>query len=120
MKFLLDNCTHPTVDAIYTGLHASMPTLSKTTVYNTLKLLVEKGAVNQLTIDERNACYDADTSQHAHFLCNCCGRLMDVPVEGISLSRYSQLPEGTIVESSQLYFKGLCPECAARAAAESN
>ena len=69
MNYLIEHRTHPTVDEIYTALSPSIPTLSKTTVYNTLKLLSEQGAAQTLTIDERNTCYDADTSPHGHFLC---------------------------------------------------
>ena len=72
MNYLMEHHTHPTVDEIYTALSPSIPTLSKTTVYNTLKLLSEQGAAQTLTIDERNTCYDADTNPHAHFLCKRC------------------------------------------------
>ena len=48
MNYLLNNLTHPTVDEIYTNLSPNMPTLSRTTVYSTLKLLAEKGAVLQI------------------------------------------------------------------------
>ena len=41
-SYLLEKKNHPTVDMIYSDLHPSMPTLSKTTVYNTLKLFIEK------------------------------------------------------------------------------
>ena len=53
MTYLMEHRTHPTVDEIYTALAPSIPTLSKTTVYNTLKLLSEQGAAQTLTIDER-------------------------------------------------------------------
>mgnify|MGYP000565030315 CR=1 FL=1 len=76
MTYLMEHRTHPTVDEIYTALAPSIPTLSKTTVYNTLKLLSEQGAAQTLTIDERNTCYDADTTPHAHFLCKHCGKYM--------------------------------------------
>ena len=62
MSYLMEHRTHPSVDEIYTALAPSIPTLSKTTVYNTLKLLSEQGAAQTLTIDERNTCYDAETS----------------------------------------------------------
>ena len=75
MRYLMEHLTHPTVDEIYTSLSPEMPTLSKTTVYNTLKLLSDHGAIQTLTIDERNTCYDADTTPHAHFLCKRCGRI---------------------------------------------
>ena len=75
MKYLMEHRTHPTVDEIYTALSPTIPTLSKTTVYNTLKILSEQGAAQTLTIDERNTCYDADTTPHSHFLCKRCGRM---------------------------------------------
>ena len=46
---------HPTVDEIYQALVDHIPTLSKTTVYNTLRLLMEHGVVRMLTIDGKNA-----------------------------------------------------------------
>ena len=73
MDFLLNNRIHPTIDDIYSQLSPNMPTLSKTTVYNTLNLFLEKGAVQVLNIDDKNARYDVDTSAHAHFICKKCG-----------------------------------------------
>ena len=60
MDYLLKHHTHPRIDEIYMALCPDIPTLSKTTVYNTLKLFVEHGAARMLTIDERNACFDGD------------------------------------------------------------
>ena len=62
MDYLLNNRTHPTSNDIYNALKDDNPTLSKTTVYNTLKLFEEKGAVLNLSIDEKNAHFDGDTS----------------------------------------------------------
>ena len=78
LKYLLEHRIHPTVDDIYLALNPTMPTLSKTTVYNVLRNLVENGAVLALTIDEKNVRYDADTSSHAHFRCQSCGELYDI------------------------------------------
>ncbi|EJX04128.1 iron uptake regulatory protein [gut metagenome] len=55
MDYLLKNRTHPTAEEIYSALVNLIPTLSKTTVYNTLKLFVEQGAALMLTIDEKNS-----------------------------------------------------------------
>ena len=73
MEYLMEHPIHPSADDIYTALSPSMPTLSKTTVYNTLKLFSEQGAALMLTIDEKNTNFDADTSVHSHFLCKRCG-----------------------------------------------
>lgn len=53
MDYLLAHKTHPCIDEIYMALCDDIPTLSKTTVYNTLKLFVEHGAALMLTIDEK-------------------------------------------------------------------
>ena len=110
MNYLLTHMTHPTVDEIYTALSPDMPTLSKTTVYNTLNLFLEKGAVHMLTIDERNTRYDADISHHAHLRCRMCNRvydLRDVQPELFALPRM----EGFDIESAEISYIGVCPEC---------
>lgn len=111
LQYLMDHRTHPTVDEIYNGLHSAIPTLSKTTVYNTLRLLVEQGAALQLTIDEKKTCYDADTSPHAHFLCSGCGKVYDVPLINTRLETDAQMPEGFQCEQADLYFHGICQKC---------
>lgn len=111
MEYLFKHRTHPNIDEIYVALQKEIPTLSKTTVYNTLKLFVECGAAQMLTIDERNACFDADTSAHAHFLCKCCGKIYDMPLVQ-DLSRHTSAVErGFDVEETQLYYRGTCAYC---------
>ena len=41
MDYLLTHKTHPSIEEIYLALCDEIPTLSKTTVYNTLKLFAE-------------------------------------------------------------------------------
>lgn len=57
MDYLLNHKTHPCIDEIHTALCKEIPTLSKTTVYNTLKLFVEHGAAKMLTIDEKKCLF---------------------------------------------------------------
>lgn len=108
LEYLMTHATHPTVDTIFSDLYPSIPTLSKATVYNTLKLLVQCGAVNMITIDEKNARYDACTTPHMHFRCRECGAIIDIEQE---LPVTVDLPRGTVVESCQTYCYGVCAEC---------
>lgn len=114
MNYLLDNCNHPTVEAVYDALHTSMPTLSKTTVYNTLKLFEKKQAVQILNIDERNVRLDATMEPHAHFQCMRCGKIFDVPVKNggkmVELLGMNEMT-GFEVQQTQIYYKGICPHC---------
>jgi len=110
MNFLLNNRIHPTIDEIYLALSPNMPTLSKTTVYNTLDLFVEKGAVRALAIDERNARYDVDISAHAHFMCKSCGKVHDVFNVNPS---YFTLPQNDMfkIDAVEISYSGICNTC---------
>lgn len=107
LKYLLEHRIHPTVDDIYLALNPTMPTLSKTTVYNVLRNLVENGAVMALTIDEKNVRYDADTNSHAHFRCQTCGELYDIEQPNMA----SKNMDGFEVENVHVYYWGKCPKC---------
>ena len=114
MQYLMEYPVHPSADDIYTALSPSMPTLSKTTVYNTLKLFVEHGAALMLTIDEKNACFDSETSLHAHFLCKKCGKIYDLPFSGETKQVERIDMNGFFIEEIHQYYKGVCPACAAK------
>jgi len=110
MDFLLKNRIHPTIDEIYSALSPTMPTLSKTTVYNTLDLFVERGAVRALAIDERNSRYDVDISAHGHFMCNVCGKVHDI----FNLdSRMFTIPDSNDfkINSVEISYFGICSKC---------
>lgn len=111
MEYLMEHRTHPSVDDIYTALSPSMPTLSKTTVYNTLKLFAEQGAALMLTIDERNANFDGDTSAHAHFLCKKCGKIYDLAYSKLIEKINHPNLDGHQVNEQHYYCKGICNNC---------
>ena len=111
MEYLLKHKTHPSIDEIYMALCKEIPTLSKTTVYNTLKLFVEHGAAKMLTIDERNACFDSDLTSHAHFQCKVCGKIFDMPIEERAEEIKRLESKGFTVDEVHCYYKGTCPDC---------
>lgn len=111
MDYLIKHKTHPCVDDIYMALNKQIPTLSKTTVYNTLKLFVEHKAAVMLTIDERNTCFDAVLDLHAHFQCKHCGKIFDLPLDLHSIEMEGLTNDGFIIDEVHRYYKGLCPKC---------
>ena len=84
MEYLLSVRTHPTVEEIYDYLLPKIPTLSKTTVYNTLKLFSEEGIIKLLTIDGAQVRADGFNDMHGHFLCTGCRKLFDFPLGEIA------------------------------------
>lgn len=111
MDYLMTHRTHPTADEVYMALCNSMPTLSKTTVYNTLKLFVEQQAALMLTINDKNVHFDGDTSLHSHFFCRRCGKVYDLPYSGKKREARELDIEGHAVEEIHHYYKGVCKEC---------
>lgn len=109
LEYLMKEKNHPTVDNLYSDLHPHIPTLSKTTLYNTLKLFIEKGLTTQITIENDEARYDADLTNHGHFKCRKCGIVYDFPHD-IEVER-GKVPSGFSPERAHLYVWGVCAEC---------
>lgn len=110
MEYLMNNRTHPTVDDIFNALINSIPTLSKTTVYNTLNLFVSKGAVQVLNIDERNARYDVDVSNHAHGYCRSCNKVFDIFDINDEQFRIPNA-KGLRIDTVEISYFGVCDIC---------
>lgn len=109
LQFLLQSKDHPTADDVFRALLDDIPSLSKTTVYNTLTLLVGEHLAHQLSTCEGEARFDGDTSLHGHFQCMQCGRVMDFPVEDAGIPPVGL--EGYEIESKDVFFRGICPRC---------
>lgn len=112
MQYLSEKKNHPTVEEIHGELVKEIPTLSKTTIYNTLKLFVDARIARVVTTEENEARYDAELSSHGHFKCESCGEIYDffISPEDISsndLNRY-------IIYERSIYCKGICPKCIGR------
>lgn len=109
LEYLLSRKSHPTVDEIYTALVKDIPTLSKTTVYNTLNLFVKSNIARVLTIEENETRYDADMSCHGHFKCENCGMIHDFHFKSPAIDTDDL--DGFLVREKNVYYYGLCPEC---------
>ena len=111
LDYLRKHYTHPTADEIFRDLRGSVPTLSLTTVYNTLKLFSEKGLCLSLTINEKQVCYDGQTFPHGHLLCNKCGKIHDIVQEIVSPVPVEDFINGHCIKEVHYYYKGICSEC---------
>lgn len=107
--YVLSHHTHPTVDEIYRDLAPEYPTLSRTTVYNTLKRLVEAKVIAQIDIESGNTRFDGTTTPHAHFMCTECGNILD-----IRLTEPLKMPADLLVTYTQVLTYGYCADCATK------
>ncbi len=109
LEYLDHNKNHPTVDMIYSALFKSIPTLSKTTVYNTLDVLRKKGLVSVLSSTEIEARYEYNFDFHHHFICRKCGKIIDIPISCILRDQLEA--EGYKIEEVHGNFLGICKDC---------
>jgi len=108
-EYLITHRNHPTVEMIYKTLVKEIPTLSKTTVYNTLNLFVEKRIAIVIVIEENETRYDADMEIHGHFKCEECSAVYDIDIEVEKIDIRSL--DNFQINEHHLYFKGICNKC---------
>ena len=107
-KYLCGVKTHPSVDMIYNELIKEYPTLSRTTVYQTLEALYNCGLIQRFS-DGGEMRFDADTIVHGHFKCTGCGKISD-----IFWPKDTVLPKPDdehLIHETLLFYRGLCPIC---------
>jgi len=100
---------HPTVDAMYQELIKTIPTLSKTTIYNSLKTYVDKGIVNIVATHDSEMHYDPVLKEHNHFRCRQCHTIYNCEIDpevtfGASLTGFQ-------IDEVHVLLKGICRNC---------
>ena len=105
---------HPSAEMLYARLKCKFPDLSLGTVYRNLAMFVADGdAVSVGTVAGQER-YDADTAPHAHFICACCGRVLDVCSPSLDgIDRRIEEETGGVVLSRSLSFTDTCAACLA-------
>ena len=103
--------THPSAETVYKEVRKKLPNISQGTVYRILNNFKDKGEV--LTINTKdNVHFDADISDHAHFICEKCGSVFDVIAEcsecGILKNKKTKVG---LINSYKINFYGICKQC---------
>lgn len=107
--YLSKDKVHVTVDEIYMDLLEFFPTLSKTTVYNTLKLFIEKEIARPVNLYDNKMRYELVRSKHGHLKCDICEKIYDIHAD-INVYLPDEL-KGTIINENHLLITGTCSYC---------
>lgn len=89
---------HLSADRILAIVNERSSETSKATVYNTLKLLVERKLVREVIVDPSRVFYDPNTAPHHHIYNVDTGALTDVDAAAVRVSGLPRLPRGQSVE----------------------
>lgn len=109
LEYLIVEKNHPTVDKIYSELAKEMPTLSKSTVYNTLNSFIKEDVARVVTIEEGETRYDVDITNHGHFKCRDCGEIYDFKINEMGIDKDGL--EDFKVDEKNVYYLGSCKNC---------
>ena len=109
LRYLDKHRNHPTAYQIYTDLKKNNPSLSKTTVYNSLEILNKHNIINSISITGLESRYDIINEMHHHFMCKKCGRIIDIEITCPNIKKIIEI--GHKIEEVHGYFKGKCKEC---------
>ena len=113
LEYIDNHRIHPTADTIYTILKKNNPSLSRTTVYNTLEILSDTGIIQQLTICPTECRYDMSSEMHHHFICKKCHTVYDIEFScpNVKTLKEKASDQGHQIQEIHGYFKGLCNKC---------
>jgi Fur family peroxide stress response transcriptional regulator len=110
LGILEGNRDHPSAEDVHREVKKSYPTMSLATVYNTLKLLCERGELLELAIDPARKRYDPEMADHSHIMCEECGGIADVG-RSVAVRLGEDERMGYEITGTCVQFYGRCPEC---------
>ena len=95
------------------ALRPEYPDLSLGTVYRNLKKFCAEGKARSVGVINWQEHFDGDTSAHSHFVCDCCGRVLDIfePLVDTETLERMEAEHGFTITKEDLLFGGVCAEC---------
>jgi Fur family iron response transcriptional regulator len=96
---------HLSADQVLATVNDRQSETSKATVYNTLKLFLEKKLIRELVVDPARIVYDPNTEPHHHLYDVVTGRLTDVPADNIRVLGLPPLPQGTVADGVDIVIR---------------
>lgn len=113
LKAIKHSHTHPTAEEVYFCVAKELPNVSLTTVYRNLNKLSEQGVIKRILIPNQPDRFERNPTKHYHVCCEECGAFVDLEDIGYNLELDGIVCEksGFLIESHEIIFRGLCPEC---------
>jgi Fe2+ or Zn2+ uptake regulation protein len=115
MQVLQDTPGHLEVETVYALAKARDPNISLATVYRTLAVLKEMRLVEDHTLGEDHAHFEAvPETPHYHFTCLECGQVLEFDAPQVmQVVRALSKREGLQVTDVHLLLSGRCARCRA-------
>lgn len=104
--------SHPSVDVLCAEIYKQHPTISKATVYRTLRVLTAEGVIKKIAVSGDVARFDGCADTHYHFACKNCDKIFDLDMDCVNeIDNMVQAKYGVKVDGHEILFSGTCDEC---------
>lgn len=110
---LKNNPCHPTADYLYSLIKPHCPALSLGTLYRNLNQMSACGRIKKISGLNQADHFDHHTQEHAHIVCQNCGKVEDVFIDEDLLVKISSAAQKTDfkINRREIIFNGVCKEC---------
>ncbi len=78
LEYLEGTDEHPSAEMVYNNICKKFPTITLSTVYNTLETFVKHNIINKVSTTDGKARYDGRIDKHFHFFDKRTGRIVDI------------------------------------------
>ncbi|MCY6372320.1 Fur family transcriptional regulator [Clostridium ganghwense] len=108
--------SHLTAEELYDLVKIECPEIGLATVYRTIQLLEDIGAIYKLNLDDGCNRYELinedEIHQHHHLICNKCGNVIEVEDDLLDVIEKKVEEEYKFkIENHSVKFFGICSEC---------
>ncbi len=109
LQILHESDEHLTAEQIFLQAKERQPAIVMATVYNNLATLTEEHVVRKMRVHGQADRYDKNTMDHDHLICDKCGALLDVNLDGLTMELEERL--GIDVGFYELNIHYICDTC---------
>jgi Fur family peroxide stress response transcriptional regulator len=106
---------HHSPEKVYAAVRKRIPSISLATVYNNLRLFVERGLLREVSPHASTLLVDGNLKPHHHLVCSRCKSVQDIEGDFIDFKRLApHVPDGFDLAQPLVEVFGLCPRCRAK------
>jgi len=91
---IFGNAGHQSADEVYETVNSGAIRVSRATIYNTLKLFVDRGMIRPVIVAPGKVFYDPNMAPHYHLYDTDTGELTDIGADQIEIHGLPTLPPG--------------------------
>ncbi|GAC1436439.1 MAG: Fur family transcriptional regulator [Solirubrobacteraceae bacterium] len=110
-RILRERREHLSAEQVHRAARRELPATSLPTIYATLELLHELGAVRRIARAGRGTLFDGRSDPHAHAVCRSCGCVTDVEALQLAPVLAAAGQVGFAGEDAEVIVTGLCAAC---------